>query len=341
MMNLESYTRIDENAKISGVALIPRISRNHNLYTKEELKRFDGITVPLNWEHNGDKVIGKATFRYNAETETVFYEGEITDPNAAILAKNRILYTSIEATPMSVKQVCNGDSDCFHMPYGLQPQGLALTETPGVPETSVSIIEKYIAECQHDHNEYEQYGASEIIHKTIEPRKEADPCWKGYKQVGMKTQDGKEVPNCVPESQAEAMKMCDHCNGTGYHGEQKCPKCNGTGMVEESINPDDNVDNVMQDVVKAKSKSLEEQIKYKKQALEIYKKMAEYSDDPLMQNQIAMLNDDIEQMTHELLLLRKDSEYISVESKLKDIVEELQNQFICSDCGELKKKLNK
>ena len=74
MMNLESYTRIDENAKISGVALIPRISRNHNLYTKEELKRFDGITVPLNWEHNGDKVIGKATFRYNEETETVFYE---------------------------------------------------------------------------------------------------------------------------------------------------------------------------------------------------------------------------------------------------------------------------
>lgn len=27
-----------------------------------------------------------------------------------------------------------------------------------------------------------------------------DPCWKGYKQVGMKTKNGKEVPNCVPES---------------------------------------------------------------------------------------------------------------------------------------------
>jgi len=26
-----------------------------------------------------------------------------------------------------------------------------------------------------------------------------DPCWKGYKQVGMKKQDGEEVPNCVPE----------------------------------------------------------------------------------------------------------------------------------------------
>jgi len=27
-----------------------------------------------------------------------------------------------------------------------------------------------------------------------------DPCWKGYKQVGMKKKGGKEVPNCVPES---------------------------------------------------------------------------------------------------------------------------------------------
>tara|TARA_Y100000593_G_scaffold82630_1_gene155362 strand:+ start:941 stop:1345 length:405 start_codon:yes stop_codon:yes gene_type:complete len=30
--------------------------------------------------------------------------------------------------------------------------------------------------------------------------KEEDPCWKGYKQIGMKDKDGKKVPNCVPES---------------------------------------------------------------------------------------------------------------------------------------------
>jgi len=29
--------------------------------------------------------------------------------------------------------------------------------------------------------------------------KEASPCWKGYKQVGMKDKGGKQVPNCVPE----------------------------------------------------------------------------------------------------------------------------------------------
>ena len=27
-----------------------------------------------------------------------------------------------------------------------------------------------------------------------------EPCWKGYKQIGMKDKDGKQVPNCVPES---------------------------------------------------------------------------------------------------------------------------------------------
>jgi hypothetical protein len=30
----------------------------------------------------------------------------------------------------------------------------------------------------------------------------SDPCWEGYVMVGMKTVDGKEVPNCVPESEA-------------------------------------------------------------------------------------------------------------------------------------------
>ena len=27
----------------------------------------------------------------------------------------------------------------------------------------------------------------------------ADPCWANYRQFGMKTKNGKEVPNCVPE----------------------------------------------------------------------------------------------------------------------------------------------
>lgn len=29
-------------------------------------------------------------------------------------------------------------------------------------------------------------------------KKQSDPCWEGYTQVGMKTKNGKKVPNCVP-----------------------------------------------------------------------------------------------------------------------------------------------
>jgi len=29
---------------------------------------------------------------------------------------------------------------------------------------------------------------------------ETDPCWKGYKQIGMKDKNGKQVPNCVPNA---------------------------------------------------------------------------------------------------------------------------------------------
>jgi hypothetical protein len=32
---------------------------------------------------------------------------------------------------------------------------------------------------------------------------EKDPCWKGYKQLGMKKKGNKEVPNCIPEAAAD------------------------------------------------------------------------------------------------------------------------------------------
>jgi hypothetical protein len=35
--------------------------------------------------------------------------------------------------------------------------------------------------------------------KSLKKEEEQGPCWAGYKQVGMKMKNGKEVPNCVPE----------------------------------------------------------------------------------------------------------------------------------------------
>lgn len=48
----------------------------------------------------------------------------------------------------------------------------------------------------HDDLDDKRYG---------ETNEDSDPCWKDYKQVGMKKKNGKKVPNCVPkESVAEA-----------------------------------------------------------------------------------------------------------------------------------------
>ena len=34
-----------------------------------------------------------------------------------------------------------------------------------------------------------------------------NPCWKGYKQLGMKEKDGKQVPNCVPIGEIDEGKV--------------------------------------------------------------------------------------------------------------------------------------
>ncbi len=35
-------------------------------------------------------------------------------------------------------------------------------------------------------------------------KKSNDPCWDGYKKVGMKDKGGKEVPNCIPEKKKKS-----------------------------------------------------------------------------------------------------------------------------------------
>jgi hypothetical protein len=43
--------------------------------------------------------------------------------------------------------------------------------------------------------------------ETSDHKEDGDPCWKDYKQVGMKTKNGKEVPNCVPKGSSGEMDM--------------------------------------------------------------------------------------------------------------------------------------
>ena len=60
---------------------------------------------------------------------------------------------------------------------------------------------------------YKQIGTNKndgyILHgKDIPVEEDKNPCWKGYKQVGMKEKDGRQVPNCVPvEEELSEMKV--------------------------------------------------------------------------------------------------------------------------------------
>ena len=62
-------------------------------------------------------------------------------------------------------------------------------EIPAWIQDHISKAENYISQAAGN---YHEYGTNE---SSI---KEESPCWKGYKQVGMKDKGGKQVPNCVP-----------------------------------------------------------------------------------------------------------------------------------------------
>ena len=52
-----------------------------------------------------------------------------------------------------------------------------------------------------------------LINLLNELLTEKAPCWKGYKQIGMKEKDGREVPNCVPINETEDPTItCEECH---------------------------------------------------------------------------------------------------------------------------------
>jgi hypothetical protein len=44
-------------------------------------------------------------------------------------------------------------------------------------------------------------GEKPDYYKKLSKMESADPCWKGYHQIGMKKKNGKSVPNCVPKEE--------------------------------------------------------------------------------------------------------------------------------------------
>ena len=60
-------------------------------------------------------------------------------------------------------------------------------------DLKAALEEKY----KNDAQRKAVHAAKDEDEKTNE---DEDPCWDGYKQIGMKKKNGKEVPNCVPDN---------------------------------------------------------------------------------------------------------------------------------------------
>jgi hypothetical protein len=81
--------------------------------------------------------------------------------------------------------------------------------------------------------------------KLSELLSEKSPCWDGYKQIGMKDKDGKQVPNCVPIDEAffigeDQNIKCEKCDwewklDDGGHDPYICHKCghDNTNQIDE------------------------------------------------------------------------------------------------------------
>jgi hypothetical protein len=70
---------------------------------------------------------------------------------------------------------------------------------------------------------------------SLMKKEDADPCWKGYKMVGMKDKNGRKVPNCVPGEGVPAMKKEEAEQITEYKSTGGVYKHKGTYGTEKSV----------------------------------------------------------------------------------------------------------
>ena len=130
-----------KEGKISGTALIPYFSLNGNGYTPEILESNDGVCVPIDWNHDHRENAGSACFKYNKETQRLSYEGTVKDPEILKEIKNNPnMHVSIEGDVSEVLEHCN-HKKCYNIPIEMKIIRMAITPTPGVPETTLKLAE--------------------------------------------------------------------------------------------------------------------------------------------------------------------------------------------------------
>lgn len=107
---------------------------------------------------------------------------------------------------------------------------------------------------------------------SLKEKEDDDPCWKGYKQYGMKTKNGKEVPNCVKENidliGEEEINKLDECSyiKENYINEYNCIESINEDEVtlKEGLEPVDIYKHKLQEIILGESIIVEAEYKGKK-----------------------------------------------------------------------------
>ena len=128
--------------KIEGIALMPRESRNGIYYDVEELKKFDGKQVPLRVEHNQDTHIGEVTFEFDEEKSQVRYEATVFDSEWQSRLDGEGYQVSIGASVLEQRELCDAmRAKCLNAPVLNEILELSVVKTPGIPESTLTVIE--------------------------------------------------------------------------------------------------------------------------------------------------------------------------------------------------------
>lgn len=142
--------------RIAGIALMPRESRNGVFYDTEELKKFDGKQVPLRVEHNQETHIGEVTFTFDQEKSQVRYEATVFDSEWQDILEKEQFQVSIGASVLEQRQLCDAmRAKCLNAPVLNEILELSVVRTPGIPESTLQVVESHNAQYIKILNEVE------------------------------------------------------------------------------------------------------------------------------------------------------------------------------------------
>ena len=84
----------------------------------------------------------------------------------------------------------------------------------------------------------DQLDMSELDDDVTLPQElDEDPCWEGYTMVGFKQENGREVPNCVPDDDVDDANLSDECpdGQIKIGGDCVDPDVEDTGQLDPSL----------------------------------------------------------------------------------------------------------